>query len=313
VRSSPAFSALAVLTAVSSWGLVAVGGVVRVSESGLGCPDWPLCDGRIAPAAAKEPILEYSHRATAAVAIVLLLATTICALRRYRDRLEIVVPLALAVVLVPVQALLGAAVVWLELPEHLVGVHFMVGMTMLGLCVFAAAACRRGPAPSRTYARTAYSLGGAGLLLVSLGAAVVSTDAMHACGQDWPACNGGLASGGRLAALQVAHRTAGYLVLALALILAVLALRARGHRIAGVTPACLAIAQIGFGIGIVLSSHGGPEHDLFRILHVAGAGALWASVVAVSAIALVEPAGATAPRSRSRASPSASTVGDASS
>jgi heme A synthase len=293
--------------------LVVVGGVVRVSESGLGCPDWPLCDGRLVPAGYKQPVIEFSHRATAAVSIVLLVAATVWAWRRYRTALELVVPLTAAATLMPFQAVLGAMVVWLELPDRLVGVHFMVGMTMLALTTFAAAvAVQRPSSATAGFRKAAIALGGAALLLISLGAGVVATDGMHACGEEWPACNGGIASGGRIAVLQVIHRFTGYAVLALALALFVLALRGRGPRLLGVAPACVALAQIGFGIGIVLSGHGALGHDVFRILHVAGAATLWVATVAVVTAVLLPvrsparaAAGATAAPARGDAVPSA--------
>lgn len=288
METSVGFRRLVVTAAVAVWALVVVGGIVRASESGLGCPDWPLCHGKFVPSGYKEPVIEFSHRATAAVSIVLLVAATVWAWRRYRDRREVLVPLAIAVALVPFQAVLGAIVVWLELPDRLVGVHFMVGLTMLALATFAAAAAVQKPrAMTAAFERTALALGGACLLLVSLGAGVVSTDGMHACGAEWPACNGGVASGGGIAVLQVVHRSTGYLVFALALALLVLALRGRGPRLLGAAPACIALAQIGFGVGIVLSGHGGLGHDVFRILHVAGAATLWVSAVAVAASVLV--------------------------
>lgn len=282
------FRRLLIATAVATWALVVVGGIVRVSESGLGCPDWPLCHGRFVPAGYKEPIVEFSHRAMAALSIVLLVSATVWAWRRYRRRRELVVPLTVAAALVPFQAVLGAIVVWLELPDRLVGVHFMVGMTMLGLTTYAAAVAVLKPrGMTSAFRRTALALGAVCLLLVSLGASVVATDGMHACGEEWPACNGGVASGGRIAVLQVVHRSTGYLVLALALILLVLAVRARGPRLLGAAPACIVLAQIAFGVGIVLSGHASLGHDVFRILHVAGAATLWASAVAVATSALL--------------------------
>ncbi len=261
-----------------------VGGIVRVSESGLGCPDWPLCDGRVVPAGQSEPVIEYSHRVTAAVTIVLLALTTAWAWRR-RARRDVVVPLAAALALVPVQALLGAIVVWLELPDRLVGVHFMVGMVMLGLCTYAAAVVLAGErSVTRAFSRVAALLGAGVLLLVSLGASVVSTDAMHACGEEWPACNGGFANGGDLAVLQVVHRTTAYAVVLAALWLLVLGARGHGPRVPAALPALVAVVQIGVGVGIVLSDHGSAAHDVFRILHVGIAASLWAAVVGVVGI-----------------------------
>ncbi len=272
-------------TALAAWALVAVGGLVRVSESGLGCPDWPLCDGRVVPTGQKEPIIEFSHRFTAATVTVLLLLSAIWAFRRYRDRRDVTTALAAALALVPAQAVLGAIVVWLELPGEVVGVHFMVGLVFLSLCVYAAAAAWRGTDEvSSSYRSVAVVAAGAGLLLVSLGASVVATDAMHGCGTEWPGCDGGVLGDDRLGVLQALHRTAGYVVFGLALALLVLALRQRGPLLAGIAPALFATAQIPFGIGIVLSEHGSALHDAFRVLHVAGSGAVWASLVAVFAV-----------------------------
>jgi len=279
-------------TALAAWALVAVGGLVRVSESGLGCPDWPLCDGRVVPTGQKEPIIEYSHRVTAAAVIVLLVISTVWAFRRNRDRKDVTTSLTVALALVPAQAVLGAIVVWLELPGEVVGVHFMVGLVFLSACVYAAAAAWRGAdEPSSTYRSVAVVAAGTGLLLVSLGASVVATDAMHGCGTEWPGCDGGVVGDDRLGVLQVLHRTVGYVVFALALVLLVLALRRRGPLLAGIAPATFAALQIPFGIGIVLSEHGSTLHDAFRVLHVAGSGAVWASLVAVFAVVMTPAAG----------------------
>lgn len=290
-RPGPGFRLLVGTTALAAWALVAVGGLVRVSESGLGCPDWPLCEGRVVPTGQKEPIIEYSHRFTAATVIALLLLSTIWAYRRYRDRRDVTISLTAALALVPAQAVLGAIVVWLELPGEVVGVHFMVGLVFLSLCVYAAAAAWRGPSEaSSAYRSVAVGAAAAGLLLVSLGASVVATDAMHGCGTEWPGCDGGVVGDDRFGVLQVVHRTVGYVVFGLALALLVLALRRRGPLLAGIAPAAFAALQIPFGVGIVLSEHGSALHDGFRVLHVAGSGAVWASLVAVFAVVMTPAA-----------------------
>ena len=69
------FRRLAVVTAVFAYLQIALGGVVRVSGSGLGCPDWPLCHGRPYPPADAHAIIEYSHRAVGSVTGVLIIAT----------------------------------------------------------------------------------------------------------------------------------------------------------------------------------------------------------------------------------------------
>ncbi len=58
-------------SALAAWVLVAVGGVVRVTASGLGCPHWPLCTANAIPLDQKASFIEYSHRAVVALLIVL--------------------------------------------------------------------------------------------------------------------------------------------------------------------------------------------------------------------------------------------------
>lgn len=297
MRPSLPFRLLVALTGTAAWALVAVGGLVRVSRSGLGCPDWPLCGGSVVPAGDKEPIIEFSHRFTASTVSVLLLVSVVWALARYRSNRNVTVPLVVALVMVPFQALLGAVVVWLELPGRIVGLHFMVGLVFLATIVYGATAAWRSDTPvSASYRRVALWATGAGTLLVSLGATVVATGAMHACGQEWPLCNGGVATGDRLAVLQVVHRSVGYAVFALALWLLVLTLRGGGPVLPGVAPAAIALVQIGMGVGIVLSGHETTMHDAFRVLHVAGSGAAWAALVTAFTVSVLPPLGTTESR-----------------
>ena len=60
------FAKLAVAAAVATFVLIAVGGLVRATDSGLGCPDWPLCFGDWLPPAELHPWIEHSHRLVAA-------------------------------------------------------------------------------------------------------------------------------------------------------------------------------------------------------------------------------------------------------
>src|SRR5690348_17901761 len=74
------------LAAIFAYLQIALGGVVRVTGSGLGCPDWPLCHGRPYPPANVNSIIEYSHRTVGAITGVLIIAAVVAAWAVYRQR-----------------------------------------------------------------------------------------------------------------------------------------------------------------------------------------------------------------------------------
>src|SRR5438552_18414642 len=78
------------LAAIFAYLQIALGGVVRVTGSGLGCPDWPLCHGRPYPPADLNSIIEYSHRAVGSLTELLIAATAILAWVVWRNRRQVV-------------------------------------------------------------------------------------------------------------------------------------------------------------------------------------------------------------------------------
>jgi len=136
-----AFRALSVTTALVTYALVVLGGVVRVSGSGLGCPDWPLCHGRLLPPLDLHAIIEYSHRTAASLASALIVLTAVVAWLAWRQRRDIVIPSLIAVALLALQVVLGAITVRLELPPMIVLAHLATAMALLAaVCVTAVAA-----------------------------------------------------------------------------------------------------------------------------------------------------------------------------
>ncbi len=288
------FRIAAVTAAFASWALVCVGGIVRASESGLGCPDWPLCEGRPIPHDRQTSLIEFSHRATAAVVATLVVVVAVMAWRHYTSRQDILVPALVALCFVPFQAVLGAIVVWLELPGWIVGVHFVVGMVFAAATIATATAAyrRSEPVAARSFATLARWTLGVGFALVVAGAVVVSTHADGACGEEWPLCNGTLVSGGGDAAAQVVHRLLAYTVAGLAVALAVMAWRGLGPRLLGSLPLLAALCQMAIGISLVVTGDDGP-HETLEALHVAGAATVWALLVALAVYAV--PPAATKP------------------
>ncbi len=113
--------------------LLVWGNLVAGLKAGLGCPDWPLCHGRVLPPYRFDIWMEFTHRMIAAVAATFLL---LLSWRRFRDYGGIAraVPLV-AVGLIGGEILLGGVVVLLELPIQLTTLHFMTGIVVF-LLVF---------------------------------------------------------------------------------------------------------------------------------------------------------------------------------
>lgn len=286
---------LAWLTVVASYLLIVLGGIVRITGSGMGCgDDWPLCNGQLLPPMDLPTLIEYTHRLVAA-GVALLVGLLVVrgwlgrggagGRRRWRLGLWIVG-------LLVVQILLGAVTVWLELPPWSVVLHLGTAMALLALLVVAALGpeMRRPPGGGRRgAARMGWTLAGLGAVVVLLGALVANLGAAPAC-QGFPLCNGRLVPAGHWRIhLHWTHRTAAYLLVVGAVPLPWLAARAEGAtsavRIAAWLAALLAAAQLGVAAGMVLL--GLP--DLLRAGHLALGAALFAALVAYAWLATPRP------------------------
>ncbi|MBK5229718.1 MAG: COX15/CtaA family protein, partial [Thermoleophilia bacterium] len=120
--------------------LIVLGGVVRVSDSGLGCGPggsglhgWPLCNGRLVPGLDLNHILEYSHRVVASTSGLIIFALVIWAWRRLRANKTILRLTGAAAALVLFEGVLGGATVEYDLDETLVATHLGIAMIILGL------------------------------------------------------------------------------------------------------------------------------------------------------------------------------------
>src|SRR5512137_241534 len=108
------FRKLTLFTAIVTYALVVLGGIVRVTGSGLGCPDWPLCYGQPLPSQQMEAILEMAHRYVAAFVTVLVIIVAITAWRGYRHNQWIFRAALAGVGVIFAQIILGAVTVLLK-------------------------------------------------------------------------------------------------------------------------------------------------------------------------------------------------------
>jgi protoheme IX farnesyltransferase len=292
---------LAILTLAATYGLVVLGGIVRITGSGLGCgPDWPLCQGRLIPPMDLPTVIEYGHRLAAASVVTLVAILVLYAAWSARRERAMWRPLVLSVAalgLVIVQALLGAVTVWLELPPSTVVLHLGTAMVLLALLTVGAtrAVVRTGPPRRDRAARVTAGMAGLALVVVLLGALVANLGASTAC-RGFPLCNGSvLPAGGWRTHLHWTHRLLAYGLTGLALWLPFHVGRHRPEdraaRRAATTVAVLVVIQIAIGAGMIL----GNLPTALRALHVAGGAAVFGSLVWAATLVSRPRAGAPAP------------------
>ena len=76
----------AVATAVATYLLILIGGLVHGTGSSLACPDWPTCYGSLMPKMEGGVLVEHSHRLAAGTVVILTLALAAMLTRRARTR-----------------------------------------------------------------------------------------------------------------------------------------------------------------------------------------------------------------------------------
>ncbi len=115
---------------------VVMGGIVRVTGSGLGCPDWPMCHGSLIPPWDLSSWIEYLHRLSAAVAGVFIVAMAASGLVHFGAKHKYMRLVFVAVVLLGVQAGLGALTVLSELSPGIALIHTGVATALVGTLSF---------------------------------------------------------------------------------------------------------------------------------------------------------------------------------
>ncbi len=201
---------LVFLTLFLTFDLILFGAFVRLTDSGLGCPDWPGCYSRLTPVGALDDIrsaqelmphgpvsvvkawIEMIHRYVASFLGLLIIGIMIMAWR-YRRILQQSPALATAIfIAVCVQGAFGAWTVTLKLMPIIVTTHLLGGMLLLGMMAWLASRLKsHPPVPASAAHWRPWMIGGIALLVVqiALGGWVSTNYAALAC-MDFPTCHG---------------------------------------------------------------------------------------------------------------------------
>jgi heme A synthase len=306
------FRRLADLTAVVTFLLIVVGGIVRVSQSGLGCgpggsgtKGWPLCGGQVIPLVGNENrVIEFSHRLLATVVVVLIAVLCWHAYKHLREghgwafRGSLI-----AGVLVLVQAVLGGLTVEHSLAEELVAAHLGTAMLLLALLLWLGAKARseaatEAGASAKPPVRGLKSYAAVATVLlfcaIVAGGYMAGTEeegvsdtgpniagAHLACGHQFPTCGDGkfLPFGNnRLTDIHLTHRVFVYLAtIAIIVLLSVAFARGSRDRLLALG-ALLLLCQLLLGaLNVWLG-----EHGPLIVAHLATATLLWATVVSIA-------------------------------
>ena len=137
---------LALIGAVLCFGVVVLGGYTRLSDSGLGCPDWPGCFGHIAPTGSAEHYasdadvrkawVEMIHRYFASTLGLIIVVIAALSIRARRERGVSVAFALVLLVLVVLQGMLGMlTVTWLLKPLIVTG-HLVGGLTTFAMLLW---------------------------------------------------------------------------------------------------------------------------------------------------------------------------------
>jgi heme a synthase len=132
LRFSPAASRRLAWAALVALVLIVFSGAgVRLSGSGLGCPDWPRCHGGFTPELDSHVAIEYGNRLLSSVVAFFSIAAGVAALRRRPFRRDLVVPAWALMGGALAQGVLGGITVLLDLQWDVVIAHYLLSMALL--------------------------------------------------------------------------------------------------------------------------------------------------------------------------------------
>ncbi|MGH2827256.1 MAG: COX15/CtaA family protein [Actinomycetota bacterium] len=282
------FRRLSIISLFATFILVAIGGLVRATQSGLGCgDDWPACNGRLAPALeTRAEIIEFSHRFVAMIVGFMILGLAILALRHFRDNPRVLRPTLAALALVILQALLGALVVIQELKAETVVIHLVGSMSLLALLIYIVTKVSADQGTLRVEAdaslsRQALGVALAVLVLLMVGSYLSSYPDRPPA---WPLIDGRLIPdlGSEVFLVHFVHRALAAVVGVLLLVFCLRVIRRRAGLGARLARAALGLFALETIIGA--ANVWTDLNPVVVTLHLLSGGGIWASLVGLAVV-----------------------------
>lgn len=266
---------LAFAASVLVVGLITYGSWVRASGSGLGCPDWPLCEGHFVPRLEGDTAIEFGHRFYAGITILVVASAAWFAFKaRVVDGVLFnILGSALAAILI--QAVLGGITVLTELDGKVRLAHLTLAMATLALLtagVLRGLGIAGSLAPGLRIASTLVAWAG---LVVLVGGSIVGLNLSGAC-PGLPLCDDrSLLDAAWVHGL---HRTAATFLLVALIATGVWLKRQKPTKFAvGLHHSTTLFVALQIGIGVLAVSQSLPT--ALRVLHLGMATLIWWAVV----------------------------------
>lgn len=294
------FGRWSLATTIAAYCLIGVGGMVRASGAGLGCPDWPKCFGNWMPptSAADLPArfdhaqfnltktwTEYANRLFGVAVGLLIIISLVLAIRHVRHRRWVLWPMVAAFIVVLFEGWLGGQVVKHGLHPSTLTAHLVGAFVLVALLQFSYLENRRMLTPPLANAPTqprfllAATLASMALLLLQVGVGTQLRAALQTFEQAgntaratwlplgyWP---------------DIFHRQLSLAVLAAVIAMAIIAYRgaaAPSVKRWTAIAAALVLAQLATGIGMAYFAVPPP----LQLIHLWGAALCFAALGAVA-------------------------------
>jgi len=265
------FQRLALWTTAITYFLILVGGLVRASGAGLGCPDWPRCfGGWIPPLSAADlppqfdasqfnPTLmwtEYLNRLLGMTVGFLILATVVSAWRHHRREPRILWTAVGALFLTGFQGWLGGRVVAHELAAWIVTVHLIVALVIVQMLLFVTVVAQDKPeglSPQNAGGDKPLGLSISVLILITLIQIALGTQVRGGVDAALDAGTARAAALATVGTLDYLHRDAAIAVLLGAIVLTGWLIARREKSLLPWSYAVLALAALQVAIGAVMA------------------------------------------------------------